>query len=412
MLIGFLVIIITGFLQSGGLGESISRLRDGQRTTVADFRIDPTISLSVWSTVIGGFFLGVTYVGTNQNQSQRYLTCKNLKAAKQAVFLGFVWMGVFEFLAVLAGVSIYSYYAGCDPLTSGKISKSDQILPYFVVDVFNRVPGVPGFLLAAVFSAALSTISTAINGITTITGEDIIRKIWPNIPDVKFTTLMKVISVCYGLAFMGMAFAAATASNLLIRLTQAVIGAITGPVLGAFLLGILVPRASARGTLLGMFIGTVLGMWILVGFIRYPKPPTSLPLSTASCPVDDNPITMATGSIDNATITSWRGMDGTTIMNDMDEGEDGIPLGGFYHISFIYFALITIVPTFLIGLVQAIVLPSTKPVHYTLLSPVLSGMYHKTDSFWFQNVDNTKHTDVDKTVEHCRRNIKTEDTKM
>lgn len=53
------------------------------------------------------------------------------------------------------GLVIYAYYQKCDPVTRGWIDKSDQLLPYFIMDVVGDIPGLPGMFVSGVFSAAL-----------------------------------------------------------------------------------------------------------------------------------------------------------------------------------------------------------------------------------------------------------------
>jgi len=50
---------------------------------------------------------------------------------------------------------MYAYFEGCDPLKSGKIDKSDQLLPYLVVHVFENFPGLAGLFISAAFSGTL-----------------------------------------------------------------------------------------------------------------------------------------------------------------------------------------------------------------------------------------------------------------
>jgi len=44
-------------------------------------------------------------------------------------------------LTGLAGLYMYAYYAGCDPLTAKRIEKADQLLPLMVVDTMSQYPG-------------------------------------------------------------------------------------------------------------------------------------------------------------------------------------------------------------------------------------------------------------------------------
>lgn len=53
------------------------------------------------------------------------------------------------------GLLIFAFYHNCDPLTRGAIHKSDQLLPYFVMQIAAAMPGLPGLFVSGVFSAAL-----------------------------------------------------------------------------------------------------------------------------------------------------------------------------------------------------------------------------------------------------------------
>ena len=66
------------------------------------------------------------------------------------VGLFFLW-STFYF----AGLVAYAVYKDCDPLTSGKIAKPDQILPYLVKEKLRSIPGVVGLFIAAVYSGVL-----------------------------------------------------------------------------------------------------------------------------------------------------------------------------------------------------------------------------------------------------------------
>lgn len=53
------------------------------------------------------------------------------------------------------GLIVYAYYNKCDPITRGSIMKADQLLPYYVMETFGNIPGLPGLFVSGVFSAAL-----------------------------------------------------------------------------------------------------------------------------------------------------------------------------------------------------------------------------------------------------------------
>ncbi|GBP93974.1 Sodium-coupled monocarboxylate transporter 2 [Eumeta japonica] len=66
-------------------------------------------------------------------------------------------VGIFVIVSLCCytGLVIYATFASCDPLTTGAISKGDQLLPYFVVTIAGSIPALPGIFMSGVFSAAL-----------------------------------------------------------------------------------------------------------------------------------------------------------------------------------------------------------------------------------------------------------------
>lgn len=65
--------------------------------------------------------------------------------------------GIFTILSLCCytGLVIYATFADCDPLSTGAIKKSDQLLPYFVMTITGSIPALPGIFMSGVFSAAL-----------------------------------------------------------------------------------------------------------------------------------------------------------------------------------------------------------------------------------------------------------------
>lgn len=54
-----------------------------------------------------------------------------------------------------SGVVAYAEYSSCDPLTSGKIEKPDQIMPHLVTEKLSHLTGIPGIFVAAVYGGVL-----------------------------------------------------------------------------------------------------------------------------------------------------------------------------------------------------------------------------------------------------------------
>ena len=156
----------------------------------------------------------------------------------------------------LTGLVLYAFYQiHGDPLAAGRITKADQILPYFVI---NELPaGLPGLLTAAIFSGTMSATSSGINALTTATLVDfrqrLSRKPMSEPQQLRFA---RYLTVAYGALVILLAFGVGKLGAL-IEASNKAIGLVGGPLLGLFLLGMLVKKATPWGTIIGWAAGVV-----------------------------------------------------------------------------------------------------------------------------------------------------------
>ena len=101
----------------------------------------------------------------NQAQVQRLLSTKNLKSAQMSLWIQWPILMTLSLSTCYAGLTMYAYYKGCDPLKLKRIEKGDQLLPLFVMDTMGNYPGLSGLFISGIFSGSLSTVSSAINSL-------------------------------------------------------------------------------------------------------------------------------------------------------------------------------------------------------------------------------------------------------
>uniref|UniRef100_U3I6R3 Solute carrier family 5 member 8 n=1 Tax=Anas platyrhynchos platyrhynchos TaxID=8840 RepID=U3I6R3_ANAPP len=109
----------------------------------------------------------------------------------EALYLNLLGLWIVLVCAVFCGLVMYSHYKNCDPWTAGFISAPDQLMPYFVMDIFSSMPGVPGLFVACAFSGTLSTVAASINALATVTFEDLVKQCLPNLSEKKSTWISK-----------------------------------------------------------------------------------------------------------------------------------------------------------------------------------------------------------------------------
>ena len=131
-------------MKVGGVSEVFRRAQEGGRIQFDEISPDPTVRHTVWTQAIGGVFVYLSLYGVNQAQVQRLLSIQDLKRAQQALWLQWPILTVLSISTSFAGVVIYSYYQGCDPVLAGRIQSGGQLLPLFVVETLSHHPGLSG----------------------------------------------------------------------------------------------------------------------------------------------------------------------------------------------------------------------------------------------------------------------------
>ncbi len=252
----FVILVIAVGHVPGGVKE-IYDLGQAAHKFDLSLSFDPKVRVTLWALLLGGAAINLVQMATDQVSVQRYLTAPNLQEAKRALWLK-LWLLVPVFLIFYAtGIVLWAFYhLKGDPLAAGQITKPDQILPYFVI---NELPaGLPGLLIAAIYAASMSTTSAGINALTTATLVDFHQRLWrhsTNAEEVKLG-LARWLTFGYGVLVIVLAFVVEKLGPLLEASNKA-IGLVGGPLLGLFLLGILIRRANSIGAVIGWLAGVL-----------------------------------------------------------------------------------------------------------------------------------------------------------
>uniref|UniRef100_A0A8D2ZHR1 Sodium-dependent multivitamin transporter n=1 Tax=Scophthalmus maximus TaxID=52904 RepID=A0A8D2ZHR1_SCOMX len=289
MFAGQLAVIVVGASQAGGIGEVWRKAVNGSRIAGLELNPDPLERHTFWTLGVGGVFLMLALYGVNQAQVQRYLSSRSEKEAVMSCYVVFPCQQVVLSLGCLMGLVMFARYGEDSPLDKGYVKTNDQMVLYFVMDVFRDLPGLPGLFVACLFSGALSTISSAFNSLATVTMEDLIKPHFPNMTEAKATLLSKGLALAYGLVCLGMAYVASLMGSVL-QAAFSIFGMVGGPLLGLFCLGMFFPWANSIGAVVGLVAGLAMAFWIGIGsFVMRMSPSTPAPaLNTTALPLFHN----------------------------------------------------------------------------------------------------------------------------
>ena len=93
-----------------GLRDALALAQTAGRLEIIDTSLDPAKPYTLWSGLIGGFFLALAYFGTDQSQVQRYLSGKSLRESRLCLLFNAFLKIPMQFLILLTGVLVFVFY--------------------------------------------------------------------------------------------------------------------------------------------------------------------------------------------------------------------------------------------------------------------------------------------------------------
>jgi solute:Na+ symporter, SSS family len=257
---GIFALIVLLFTIDGGFGEVVSKGVADQKFFSDVVFFDPNfVNNSVLLLVVGaGLSTAFSYI-SSQDMVQRYLTTDDLKEMnKMTVANGVLSLGTAT-LFFFIGTALYVFYTQqAGPLPEGK---SDLIFANFIV---SELPaGVSGLLIAGLFAAGQSTLSTGLNSVATSWTLDIQKVLKPGMSDEKSTKMARNVSTIVGIFSIVFAIVLAYSDvGSAYSWFNGLMGLVLGIVGGTFTLGVLTKKANSKGALFGFIATTIVAIYV------------------------------------------------------------------------------------------------------------------------------------------------------
>lgn len=234
----------------GGWSQVFADASAAGKTTVLDFSTDPNVAYTIFAGLLGGAVFTMASHGTDQLIVQRLLTCTDLRSAQKAlVGSGVVVIAQF-LLFLLVGLGLWAFYDG------RAFDSSDAIFATFIVE--ELPPGVTGLLIAGVFAAAMSSLSSSINSLASATAYDY----WaPAVGAVDDEARTLRAGKLFTLVWAGLLVAGAclfiplSEGTSAVEVALGVASLVYGGLLGAFALGVLTKRPGEWAAIIGVGVG-------------------------------------------------------------------------------------------------------------------------------------------------------------
>ena len=234
-----------------------------------------------WPMLIGGVFLYASYYGCDQSQMQRQLAVGNVDDARKSILMNalgrFPMVGMYCLVGIFVGAVVsrpefltkVSSLMHIDVPTAAQVLQDDpdRMLPLFILSYLPH--GLIGFILVAIMSALMSSLDSALNSLSAVTIRDFYQRYIKPEGDARHYLIASKICTffwgifCIAAALIFVQVEEATRHTTLV-LINAVGSILYGPLLAAFLLGIMTKWAKSQAVKTGVVTGIItnVSLWL------------------------------------------------------------------------------------------------------------------------------------------------------
>ena len=265
-------------LVAGGASEVFSRAAAAGKlhwlnalppkgTPLGTFLLSPPFNL--WMGLIGGTVQVLSSHGAEQLIVQRVLACKSVAEGRKALTLSAVIIFPLFLVFLLVGAMLWVFYQGHPfqiPLPESRpgIKANDFVFPIFIM---TEVPHLlKGFLIVAILSAAMSSVSSALTSLASVSTMDFVRHVLPSRNERFFLRFSKASTVGWAAVLILVAYLSRQVEFVL-NAAFSLRGLTSGALVGGLALAVFWRRSRALPIVAGMLASLV----IMIGIQTLPK---------------------------------------------------------------------------------------------------------------------------------------------
>ena len=262
----------------GGVPAFVHTAMAEHKMHLLDFSFDLT-KATVWGFVFLVLFDVVLTFPKDQVLMQRVLSTRSGKEAGRSVWTLAAIMVPGGFVFYLIGTALFVYYKS-HPERMNPTLPIDATFPLFIAAELPM--GVTGLIIAGIFAAAMSTLSSIINSVSTLASVDFYEKLAKNPTPKKSVLFAEVAGVVVGLVAIGLAVLLSRYDiHSLFDVSIELAGLLGGGFAGAYTLGMFTRRANSPGVAIG--IGSSICLTLLAWWFKLVHPYFYLAISILLC---------------------------------------------------------------------------------------------------------------------------------
>lgn len=255
----------------GGMGQVISEAAQNGKFRMAIMRWDITQPV-LWVVFVGGFLTQLVTYSSDQVVVQRYLTTSTEQEARRSIYTNALLVIPASLIFFAVGTALWVYFRH-HPALLNPHGNTDDVFPWYIS---QQLPaGLSGLVIAGLFAATMSTISSSMNSIATVVTTDFYQRFKLGTTDRQRFKFARRATLLLGALGCVIALYLVSLHNTSIwDQYLKVIGLFGGCLAGMFLAGIFFPRINASGVITGFVVSAVALYFVQaegkVNFFLYP----------------------------------------------------------------------------------------------------------------------------------------------
>lgn len=231
------------------------------------FGFDPQERTTLGNAVLVLFVWYICTTGSDQMAVQRYLSTKDIRTARKSFRISLLSNMIAYFLLALVGLSMLAWFAQNDQyLLAGRTltEQADTLFPRFILMALPS--GISGLVIAGLLAAAMSSLSSGLNSVSSVIAEDLLKRFRRGQrPVADPLRQVKRLSYFTGIIVMGLSFFIGDVSGNLLDVLMKVVNLFVAPLFVLFFMALFVPFATERGT----FAGGITAILVAVAIAFY-----------------------------------------------------------------------------------------------------------------------------------------------
>ena len=263
LFVGIFVCVYFAVADLGGIGPALALLPEERLNTLdLSTGLGDGSHAPFWGFLVGAFFLYVAYYGTDQSQVQRELSARTIEDTRKSLFLNGYIRFPLAMLYLGLGLALGAFYlTSVDFQNEVPLDLMDFLVPVFVLQYLPS--GIRGLLVAALLAASMSSLDSALNSLSAATMRDFVER-RRSFSDKTSLWLGRLATLIWGIVITGFAFAVGGIADTVIESINKVGSTVYGPILAAFLIGILCKRATTVAVFAGVLAGVGLNLYLWI----------------------------------------------------------------------------------------------------------------------------------------------------